>query len=233
MKTRSGLVSNSSSSSFVVVFNKKPESVEDVKRQLFNDQDGTIKFYDYAEETYVEKTYDEVSNLVFDDLKNKDLATVKELANEFENLINIDFYDCTRYGNAQAVSDLIQLYYPDFIDINDDFIDKLYQDAYVEENRPKIMELLFQLDEFGSLEGMREDIEAFRDKVRNHLLEIQNISYDAQRKKAEELAKSRAIQFISDHEGWWYTILSHSQSNSYLYERKVFNHIEHIRISHH
>jgi hypothetical protein len=37
MKTRSGLVSNSSSSSFVVVFNKKPESAGDVKRQLFND----------------------------------------------------------------------------------------------------------------------------------------------------------------------------------------------------
>jgi hypothetical protein len=229
MKTRSGFVSNSSSSSFVVVFNKKPESVEDVKRQLFNNQDGTIKFYDYDE-----KTYDEISNRVFNDLKNKDLATVEELANEFENLINSDFYECTQHGkNAQAVSDLIRTCYPDPID--DDFMEKLYQDAYVEEDRPKIMDLLFQLDEFESLEGMKEDIETFRDKIRNHLLEIQNISYDARREKAEELAKSRAIQFIIDHEGWWYTILEYGDEDGdgLMEHCNIFRHIEHIHISKH
>ena len=41
MKIRSGFVSNSSSSSFVVAFPKKPKSVEDVIEMLFGNRDGS------------------------------------------------------------------------------------------------------------------------------------------------------------------------------------------------
>ena len=53
-------------------------------------------------------------------------------------------------------------------------------------------------------------------------------------KEIEKVAQLMAEKFIKDHDGWWYTILSYSDSNSYLYEiGEVFKHIKHIRISHH
>jgi len=47
MKVRNGFVSNSSSSSFIVAWNKKPESVEEVKNILFGDA-KTHYMYDYT-----------------------------------------------------------------------------------------------------------------------------------------------------------------------------------------
>ena len=63
MKTRSGFVSNSSSTSFLIVFRKKPKSWNDVKEELFNNQDGIIE---YGSET---KTYDEISQQLFKDIR--------------------------------------------------------------------------------------------------------------------------------------------------------------------
>ena len=39
MKIRNGFVSNSSSSSFVVAFDKKPETVEELKKLLFGEEE--------------------------------------------------------------------------------------------------------------------------------------------------------------------------------------------------
>ena len=46
MKTRSGFVSNSSSSSFIVAFDKKPETVEELQRMLFGDEKHYSDPYD-------------------------------------------------------------------------------------------------------------------------------------------------------------------------------------------
>ena len=64
MKTRTGLVSNSSSSSFIVVFPKKPESVEEVHKYLFNGVDGELND---------NMSYYEVSRHVFNQCNNKNL----------------------------------------------------------------------------------------------------------------------------------------------------------------
>jgi hypothetical protein len=47
MKIRSGFVSNSSSSSFIVAFPKKPENVEEVKALLFPNGQEAYGCYDY------------------------------------------------------------------------------------------------------------------------------------------------------------------------------------------
>lgn len=48
MKIRQGFVSNSSSSSFVVAFPKKPQTVEDVKQMMFRDDSANkFRYYDY------------------------------------------------------------------------------------------------------------------------------------------------------------------------------------------
>jgi hypothetical protein len=47
MKIRNGFVSNSSSSSFVVAFPKKPETIEELKHMMFgNVSSGYIECYD-------------------------------------------------------------------------------------------------------------------------------------------------------------------------------------------
>jgi hypothetical protein len=68
MKTRHGFVSNSSSSSFIVIFDKEPTSKEELKNLLFpnNNMDDYLDFSDYNEE---KMTIEEVVHYVFAELK--------------------------------------------------------------------------------------------------------------------------------------------------------------------
>jgi len=72
MKIRNGFVSNSSSSSFVVAFPKKPESAEEVQEIMFgNTECEAFDCYDY------ETTTTEIAEQVFKDIKK---ATIKDMA---------------------------------------------------------------------------------------------------------------------------------------------------------
>jgi len=77
MKTRTGFVSNSSSSSFIVGFDKKPETVEELKNLLFDeDQEVFVGLYDDA--VY---PVQQVVQTVFDDLRDQNEATKDEIYN--------------------------------------------------------------------------------------------------------------------------------------------------------
>lgn len=74
MKIRNGFVSNSSSSSFIVVFDKKPSSVEELQKLLFGDNDVYDGPYSGS---WPAK---EVAEVVWKDLQGQSPLTVDELA---------------------------------------------------------------------------------------------------------------------------------------------------------
>lgn len=98
MKIRQGFVTNSSSSSFIVKFKSKPDTVESVKEQLFNDKE-VVSFYDKYEST------DTISKIVFKDIKRQEQENF--IYNDF--LYSIDFYpeDGKTYSKDFVMKQLI------------------------------------------------------------------------------------------------------------------------------
>lgn len=99
MKTRSSFVSNSSSSSFIIALNKIPKSVEDVKREIFpdNDENEIIACYDES------KKVREICERVFKDLKDKKpIRSEKKIIDEiasgfFEGFPEVDWRQQTQH----------------------------------------------------------------------------------------------------------------------------------------
>jgi hypothetical protein len=109
MKMRHGFVSNSSSSSFVVSFPKKPKTANEVLSVMFNSkQNGIIKPYDHIEGML----HIEIAEQVFSDIRNKRVkrATLTRLTEIFstryyyyiDNLCQWDGRKNDQYGGAWA-----------------------------------------------------------------------------------------------------------------------------------
>jgi len=67
MKIRNGFVSNSSSSSFVIAFPKKPKNFADVYEMMFHGKEGGIQPYDFVDGM----SHTQVSERVWQDLQQK------------------------------------------------------------------------------------------------------------------------------------------------------------------
>ena len=78
MKIRQGFVSNSSSSSFILCFDKEPKSHEDVKKVIFGDKE---KFMACWSDKFLET--EQASKVIFDNLENiKDAESYKKVAKD-------------------------------------------------------------------------------------------------------------------------------------------------------
>ena len=81
MKTRNGFVSNSSSSSFVVAFPRKPKTVEDVMLFLFGDSSSDLGNAKYQDSSL---SYGDIARHVFADINGKSISK-KAIMEEFEH----------------------------------------------------------------------------------------------------------------------------------------------------
>lgn len=74
MKTRKGFVSNSSSSSFIVVFPKVPKNAKEVQEIMFHGKEGGLSVYEFDG-----LSFSQISKIVYNDIKDLQPATKKDL----------------------------------------------------------------------------------------------------------------------------------------------------------
>jgi hypothetical protein len=132
MKIRLGYVSNSSSSSFVVSFDKIPETCEELRKIMFPDELQTIvEYYDNS------CSVDEVVQQVFKDIKNQKLLSEDEIKEEistghFEGWPDYDSSDgplhdfdekfYKKFGNNTKWKD-----YPDWVERRSKILNMCYE----------------------------------------------------------------------------------------------------------
>jgi hypothetical protein len=97
MKLRLGFVSNSSSSSFVVIFPREPKSAEDVKNILFNENETL-----YGE--YGEYSVDQVAETVWNDICNQNVNDFDIVKEEF-SYGGFDCEDAPNYNDFEHIKD--------------------------------------------------------------------------------------------------------------------------------
>ena len=89
MKIRKGFVSNSSSSSFLIMLDKKPKSIEETKKLFFGDKEFYEDPYYDCNSSYFNKRSekykaDMVAEIVFNDLKNQKPMNKKQISEELD-----------------------------------------------------------------------------------------------------------------------------------------------------
>lgn len=82
MKIRNGFVSNSSSSSFVVIFPTEPKCVEDVKKYLF---DEGQEYFTHPYDDDAGFSVDQVAETVWNDICGQKKNKIKKAIKEFKS----------------------------------------------------------------------------------------------------------------------------------------------------
>ena len=157
MKIRNGFVSNSSSSSFVVIFDKKPESVEELQSILYGKSTRVMGYDDRSFSTI------ELSKMIFNDITNvdniinpNDESSIEKVSNEFDNL----FWLYDEYDN-----------FPDFFEP-----DKISLDELVKLNKDRYSDITWEVKEELINRLAKVETERFFEKFNDKFIVLVNYS---------------------------------------------------------
>jgi hypothetical protein len=158
MKARFGFVSNSSSSSFILSFDKKPESIDEMKKILFGNKEVYVD--PYANTSY---SAVEVSETVLKDIKDQTPMTREQISEELSCgwIEGAPDFSSFRTKPDNRVSD-----FEAYEKAHKEFTDKL-ADKLIDEAKGKVMFLVEYADDtsYGSVlehGGLFDHMEHFR-----------------------------------------------------------------------
>ncbi|NPV13091.1 MAG: hypothetical protein HPY57_15095 [Ignavibacteria bacterium] len=228
MKIRNGFVSNSSSSSFIVVWDKKPTSVEEVHQILFNGE----KLHTYWDDSYDAK---ELAQIIFNDTKqlSKDeIIKIQRELYQYNSWSDKNYWYskgykpnkelCRKYEEEMKIASDQEKYWEDVLKKFSDkekqtFLRKNKLERVLNEKTENERERLY----FEAVEKLRE--------VRKALWESNETM--------DKLVEESAEKFINDFGDKFISYYHYSDNNgdiqAYLEHSGVFDKLKHWQISHH
>jgi len=249
MKIRECLVSNSSSSSFIVAFPNKPKSVEEVSATMHMELGKTIDCYDNKADTSA------IVKAVFEDIGKNKKTTLKQIAdlisqryyytrhdgNMFSDSYDYGWVGKDRYyGNDEKLlAELARLFVKE---------DRMQQEHWDKErriiskyrmNQPKNYSELSQKekDEWNKKHSEWCDTCKEYKKCRTDYFEKSNAVWKKQHFLKSKLAKIDAKKFMEDNAGKTIYIFEYSDNDGEFFctmeHGEIFKSLPHIVVSHH
>lgn len=151
MKIRTGFVSNSSSSSFVVAFDRIPSSAEEMKKILFGDRE--VFSSPYGDDSW-DTSY--IAKIVYDDFCEQGRPLdYDEILAACDGMIYIDYYDDSKYKNAKG-----DINY-DLVEAESKVLTKKEANKFISKNKGRYYYEFSYADENGSLGSAMEHGDLF------------------------------------------------------------------------
>ena len=255
MKIRSGFVSNSSSSSFVVAFARKPKNEEEVFETLFGkDTEGFVQLNNFTDVTPNKV----VAERVFKDVKESKKATKKAIASEFSSRYfylsgnENPYYRAEKYcsTNHPLMDELIK---------NENEADEVEKSlnekisVLLEKNlglkvpyayiggtnwKTRLPTTKKEIDDYTEYSKKLEKFKKTNKeyiKLENERNNIIREKWNKQDEIRNKLGLIDAGSFIKDNEGKFITILNYAddEGEGNLEHGNIFRKLPHVQISHH
>jgi len=222
MKIRNGYVSNSSSSSFIVIWEKEPTSVEEVKEVLFPGLDTKHTDYYGNHDTYV------LAKRIFNETKP---TTNEEIKSEIRD--QYSYYQTWYDKGYKADEELCEKY------------ENQYREALKEEKTLEELEKKYSNQEKNRIlrkiklerildESSLDEYETAYLNLQKRLEIVREITWGTGG-YMKELVEDSYNKFMSDFDGKFVAIYEFGDDNGdgALEHGGIFDNLEHIRTSHH
>jgi len=255
MKTRNGFISNSSSSSFVVAFPRKPKTEKELVTMMFGtNEHGTVRPYDFYEGI----SNQDIAKRVFADIMNKKPKTKKsEVVSEFSTRYfclnkGKPYYEKSKYcsTNSSLMARLMRL--EDKHDASekvkravlkkrlDQFVPEVPH-AYKDGKKNWQTGELFTDEEVAAYEKYVKAKDKFTKtdkiyvKLQKKFWDILNKRWKEVRKLRDQLATIDTNKFYADHKRSFIIVLTYGDESGdgTLEHGGIFRNLPHVHISHH